>query len=209
MKTLLFQGDSITDCGRESCGGAGYPPGLWGPGYPGLIASYLMGSQPGKWNIVNKGISGHRIVDLYARWKQDAINIKPDILSILIGVNDTLHEKLYNNGVELSRFDRFYRMLLDWSRKDNPQLKFVLMEPFVLPFGVVGEDWLDDIRARQEAVRNIASDYQAVFVPLQRIFDAALRSAPQEYWMVEGVHPQPAGQWLIADAWLKAAMPLL
>jgi len=209
MKTLLFQGDSITDCGRESCGGAGYPPGLWGPGYPGLIASHLMGSQPKKWNIINRGISGNRIVDLYARWKQDAVNMKPDILSILIGVNDTLHEKLYNNGVEPSRFDQFYRMLLDWSRKENPQLKIILMEPFVLPFGVVGEDWLDDIRARQESVREIASDYQAVFIPLQQIFNDALRSAPQEYWMVEGVHPQPAGQWLIADAWLKTAKPLL
>ena len=99
MKTLLFQGDSITDCGRITSGGAGYPKDLWGPGYAGMIATQLMGDQPGKWQIINRGISGNRIVDLYARWRIDALNFRPDIVSLLIGVNDTGHEICNNNGV--------------------------------------------------------------------------------------------------------------
>ena len=208
MKTLLFQGDSITDCGRTTCGSAGYPPGLWGPGYPGLIASQLMGDQPGKWNVVNRGISGNRVVDLYARWRIDALNLNPDIISILIGVNDTWHETV-KNGVDVPRYDKFYRMLLDWTKEVLPKTKFILLEPFVLPFGAVQKSWLSEIKARQKVVRQIAKDYDTVFVPLQKPFNDALKFAPQEYWLVDGVHPQPAGHRLIQKEWLKAAKDLI
>ncbi|MBO5308503.1 MAG: SGNH/GDSL hydrolase family protein [Lentisphaeria bacterium] len=208
MKTLLFQGDSITDCGRAANGGAGYPLNLWGPGYPGLIASQLMGDQPGQWEIINRGISGNRVVDLYARWRIDALNLNPDIISILIGVNDTWHETR-QNGVEVPRYDKFYRMLLDWTLEVLPDTKFILMEPFVLPFGAVEESWLAEIKERQEVVRKIAEDYKTVFVPLQQPLNDALKLAPQEYWLVDGVHPQPAGHRLIQKEWLKAAADLI
>ncbi len=207
-KTLLFQGDSITDCGRVTCGGAI----AWGPGYPGLIGTYLVGNQPEKgWNIINRGISGSRVVDLYARWKIDCLNLTPDIVSILIGINDTWHEKASRNGVEVPRYDRFYRMLLDWTLECLPDTKFVLMEPFVLPFGAVAPDWIGDISQRRAVVRKIAEDYRdhAVFVPLQEVFDNACKRAPQEYWLEDGVHPRPAGHQLIMNAWLKAAAELL
>ena len=208
MKTLLFQGDSITDCGRITSGGAGYPKDLWGPGYAGVIATKLMSEQPGKWNIINRGISGNRIVDLYARWRIDAINLNPDILSILIGVNDTWHE-CRQNGVDVPRYDKFYRMLMDWTLEALPNVKFVLMEPFVLPFAAVDESWLPEINARREVVRKIAEDYKTVFVPLQTVFNDALKRAPQEYWLRDGVHPTTAGHRLIQKAWLEAAKDLI
>ena len=210
-KTLVFQGDSITDCGRATCGDAGYPHGLYGPGYPGLIASWLLGHQPEKdWQIFNRGISGNRVVDLYARWKIDTLNLNPDIISILIGVNDTWHEKGSRNGVEVPRYDKFYRMLMDWSLEVRPNVKFVLMEPFVLPFGAVsGPDWIAEVAERGRVVRQIAQDYKAVFLPVQSILNDALKRAPMEYWLVDGVHPQPAGHQLIAEAWLEAAKDLL
>ena len=211
-KTLLFQGDSITDCGRKTCGGAGYPVDGWGPGYPGLIGSYLTGNYPEmEWEVTNLGISGNRVVDLYARWKLDALNLAPDFISILIGINDTWHEKVRQNGVEVPRYEQFYRMILDWSISVLPEVRFILMEPFALRFGAVAEDWIPEVAARGEAVRRIAADYgdRAVFVPLQQPLNDACRRAPQEHWLVDGVHPQPAGHQLIMNEWLKAAGPML
>ena len=175
-----------------------------GPGYAGMIASRLLAEQPEKGHLfINRGISGHRIVDLYARWKADALNFKPDILSLLIGVNDTGHEICLGNGVEPERFEKFYRMLLDWTLEVVPDVKLILMEPFVFPFGSVDERWLPELSERQEIVRRIAADYSAFFIPLQSIFNSALSRAPQEYWMVDGIHPTPAGHYLIAQNWLK------
>ncbi len=210
-RTILFQGDSITDCGRariEITDPAYLRSGL-GPGYPYLIAARLLCDRGRDFNFYNFGISGNRVVDLYARWKADCINLRPDILSILIGVNDTWHEKARQNGVEVPRYGQFYRMLLDWTLKELPEIKLVLLEPFVFPFGAVGEDWIEEIDQRREVVAGIAKDYGAVFVPLQSILNDALKVAPQEHWLADGVHPMPAGHQLIADAWLKAAAPLL
>ncbi len=210
-RTILFQGDSITDCGRariEITDPAYLRSGL-GPGYPYLIATRLLCDRGRDFNFYNFGISGNRVVDLYARWKADCINLRPDILSILIGVNDTWHEKARRNGVEVPRYGQFYRMLLDWTLKELPEIKLVLLEPFVFPFGAVGEDWIEEIDQRREVVAGIAKDYGAVFVPLQSILNDALKVAPQEHWLADGVHPMPAGHQLIADAWLKAAAPLL
>ena len=100
-------------------------------------------------------------------------------------------------------------MLMDWTLKELPDIGIVLLEPFVFPFGAVSEDWLDEIAQRGEVVRRIANDYHAVFVPLQSVLNNALNVAPQEHWLADGVHPMPAGHQLIADAWLKAAAPLL
>ncbi len=206
-KTLVFMGDSITDCGRVTCGGAGYPTNVFGPGYPNLIGSKLLGEQPEvNWTIYNRGISGNRIVDLYARWKIDTLNLNPDYISILIGVNDVWHEKERQNGVDTPRFDKFYHMLLDWSLEVLPNVKFILMEPFVLEFGAVsGKDWVDDVAEKAEVTRKIAKEYDTAFVPLQEIFNEACKRAPMEYWLRDGVHPLPAGHQLIANAWQKAA----
>ena len=205
MKTLLFQGDSITDCGRTGIGDGS----TMGLGYPAFIAAELLGDQPKKdWKIINKGISGNRVVDLYARWRIDALNLNPDIISILIGVNDTWHE-VNKNGVDVPRYEMFYRMLLDWTLKELPNVKLVLLEPFVLQFGAVQKGWLPEIKARQKVVRQIAKDYRAVFVPLQKPLNDALKLAPQEYWLRDGVHPTTAGHRLIQKEWMKAAKDLV
>ena len=206
-KTLVFMGDSVTDCGRPNNMGADNPNNGFGPGYPNLIGSKLLGEHPeDDWTIYNRGVGGHRIVDLYARWKIDALNLNPDYISILIGVNDVWHEKIRQNGVEPPRFEMFYRMLLDWSLEILPNVKFILMEPFVLEFGnVTGRDWVEDVAVLARIVRKVAREYGAAFVPLQKAFHDAVKRAPQEYWLLDGVHPRPAGHQLIANAWAKAA----
>jgi len=208
-KVLLFQGDSITDTGRSREADVPANVGL-GTGYALMTAAELLASQPEKdWQIYNRGISGNRVVDLYARWKIDALNLCPDVLSILIGVNDTWHEKNNRNGVEVERYDMIYRMLLDWTKKVLPETKLILMEPFVLVTGAVETDWVADIDARRQVVKKIAADYGAVFLPLQEMFNEACKLAPMEYWLRDGVHPTAAGHKLITDAWLKAAAPVL
>ena len=205
MTKIVFIGDSVTDVNRSrepvhtECGNK-----LLGAGYPMLAAARLLRDFPSE-NIVcfNRGISGDRVLNLYARWRMDALNLQPDVLSILIGVNDTWHAKVSNTGVSVERYGRVYRELLSWSKEELPSLKLMLMEPFVLPFGVVGEDWSSEMAERQAIVRQLAKDFNTGFVPCQDILNEACHIAPQEYWLLDGVHPTLAGHQLLADAWLQ------
>ena len=144
---------------------------------------------------------GNRVVDLYARWKGDAVNLKPDVLSILIGVNDTWHEFNWQNGVELDRYEQVYRMLLQYTLKKLPKVNLVLCEPFVLPTGVVMPEWVAEMDGRREIVARLAKEFGAVFVPFQKMFDEAMKEAPAEYWASDGVHPTPAGHSRMAKLW--------
>lgn len=203
--SILFQGDSITDCGRAREYENLRPGAGLGSGYPTLIAARLFCDHPEtEWNFMNRAISGNRVVDLYARWKMDALNLKPDVLSIMIGVNDTWHEKARQNGVEVPRYARIYRELLEWTKTTLPAIKLVLLEPYVLNFGAVGDDWIAEIDARRKVVRKLAKDFEAILIPTQDILNKAAKRASKEYWLADGVHPLLAGHQLIADAWLKA-----
>jgi len=207
MKTLLFQGDSITDAGRTDTLNfisPGWPLMGMGFGYSHLLASKICAEHPQDWTVLNRAVTGNRVVDLYARWKLDALNLHPDVLSILIGINDVWHEFKRQNGVETPRFDEFYRRLLDWTLQSNPDVKFVLLEPFAFTQGEVTEEWRGDIAAKQQVVRQIAKDYNTIFVPLQQVFDDALKRAPGDFWLADGVHPTLPGHHLIAKAWLAA-----
>ena len=204
-QTFLFQGDSITDCGRDRSSEAlaNHNTAL-SAGYVGKIAGGLLADYPGlDLRTFNRGISGNRVVDLYARWKCDGVNLKPDYISILIGVNDTWHEFGSGNGVELDRFEQVYRMLLQLTRARLPEVKLVLCEPFVLRTGVVTPDWEVDIKGRQEIVARLAQEFGAILVPFQAMFDEALNDAAPEYWAGDGVHPTPAGHALMARFWRK------
>ena len=207
MKTLLFQGDSITDAGRTDTLkfiSPGWPLMGMGFGYPHLLASKICAEHPNDWTVLNRAVTGNRVVDLYARWKLDALNLKPDVISILIGINDIWHEFERQNGVETPRFDEFYRRLLDWSLQSNPKMQFILLEPFVLFHGAVAEEWRKEVTEKREVVRQIAKDYNTIFVPLQSVFDEATKRAPGDFWLADGVHPTLPGHHLIAKAWLAA-----
>jgi lysophospholipase L1-like esterase len=205
---ILFQGDSITDCGR-SREATGPNTGL-GSGYVFLSASNLLCAKTGDaLKFFNRGISGNRIVDLYARWKSDCLNLNPDVISILIGVNDTWHEFGSKNGVEIIRFEQFYRMLLEWTIQARPGVKLVLCEPFVHVCGTVTRDWVPEINQRREITRKMATEFNTLFVPFQDIFNRALTSAPAEYWLGDGVHPTCAGHQLMANAWLNATAGII
>ncbi|MCF6174426.1 MAG: SGNH/GDSL hydrolase family protein [Victivallaceae bacterium] len=201
--TILFQGDSITDCGRDR---ETTTPNIGlGAGYVHLSAAKLMARHPAAdLSIFNRGVGGHRIVDLYARWKVDCINLRPDVLSVLVGINDTWHAFNNNNGVSPTRYERFYREMLWWTRKELPNIKFILGEPFALPVGAVDESWLPEINERRAIVKKLSEEFDAAFVPFQTIFDDASQKAKAEYWLSDGVHPTLAGHELISEAWLKA-----
>ena len=199
---ILFQGDSITDAGRDR-NPAGPNTGL-GTGYALFIAAQLQADQPrAGLQFYNRGVSGNRIVDLYARIKSDAINLKPNLLSILIGVNDTWHEFGGQNGVDVPKFERVYREFLREMRAALPAIRFVLCEPFVLPCGVVTKDWIAEMDQRRVVVQKLAGEFTATFVPFQKMFDHAVKQAPSNYWAGDGVHPTPAGHMRMARTWLK------
>ena len=202
MKTVLFQGDSITDAirfrERETSLGMGYPV---------LVAGELGCKYPSDFCFFNRGISGDRVVDLYARWKKDCLNLKPDYLSILVGVNDVWHEIKYQNGVSAKRYQDIYKMLLEDAKEALPEIKIMLLEPFLLRYTATEENWeefLAGVLKRQEIVRILGEEFDLPVVPLQPVFDAALQQAPVEYWTTDGVHPTTAGHALIANEWKKA-----
>lgn len=201
---IVFQGDSITDCGRNTHSGSTISIGQ---SYPMLIASELAARHPLQYTFANTGISGNRIVDVYARIKADTWNLKPDVISMLIGINDVLHEVGQKNGVDQRRFLNVYRMLVTDSLTELPNVKMMLLEPFVVKGSGTVEAWdyiHNETLLRARAVRQIAEETNQIFVPLQMVFDEACKRAPAEWWIADGVHPTPAGHRLIADAWLNA-----
>ncbi len=203
MKTILFQGDSITDAGRNyettECGW------LMGSGYP-TVVSAVLGAQDPAYAFYNRGISGNRIVDVYARIRNDIINLKPDYMSLLIGVNDVWHEDR-QNGVDAEKFEKIYRMLIDEIKAALPNIKLILLGAFVT-HGWELDSRYDTFRAEVEkraaATKRIAEDYGFPFVDLQSAFDAACEKAPANYWTLEGVHPTEPGHGVIAKEWIRA-----
>lgn len=208
-KLILFQGDSITDCGRKR-----EETFSLGAGYAGMVAGELGAKYPYQYSFLNRGIGGNRIVDLHARVRRDMINLKPDYMSLLIGVNDAWHEYTQQNGVDAQKFERLYDMLIEELKRDLPQTTLMILEPFVLP-GCKTENtdehphrwdfFWDEVALRAQASQRIAQKYDIPFVPLQETFTAANADAPENgYWLLDGVHPSPAGHTLIKRAWLEA-----
>lgn len=198
-------GDSITDMGRNYDTANAAPVWHYGSGYPFVVTSRLSYESPKKHEIINRGIGGNRVVDLYQRIKVDVWNHKPDLLSILIGVNDVWHEIVRQNGVEIDRFEKVYRMLIDDTLKVLPNLKIMLVEPYVLK-GSATEENIEKFKYVFEyakVVKKIAKDYGFPFVPLQAKFDEMSQKYGVEYYLYDGVHPDVPGATLIAEEWLK------
>ncbi len=208
QKIILFQGDSITDAGRNKTDALSI-----GSGYPNLVTAQLGAEFPYRFQTYNRGISGNRVVDLYARIKADMINLKPDYMSILVGINDVWHEASDHNGVDAQKFEMVYGLMIEELLRELPDLKLMLLEPFVLPGSATcsneenpgrWEYFRAETDLRREVVKRLAEKYNLVFVPLQERFSAANADAPEDgYWLFDGVHPTPAGNELLKRAWLE------
>ena len=202
MKTILFQGDSITDAGRvyEDINNAG-------SGYPLLVKSALGFENPGEYTFINKGISGNRIVDVYARIKRDIINLKPGVMSILIGVNDVWHEFGEKNGVDAEKFFKIYSMLIEEIKEALPHIKIMILEPFVLCGCGTQEHYTEfraEVEKRAEKAKAVAEKYNLKFIPLQDKLDEKSKTIEPTYWLGDGVHPTSMGHELIKREWIKA-----
>lgn len=202
---ILFQGDSITHGGRSNDEDQNHN---MGHGYAQMLAGRLGLDFPNKnYTFLNRGVSGNRSVDLYSRIKEDTINLKPDVLSILIGANDILLEFNNHSGTSANKYENIYSLIIEETISALPNIKLVLCEPFSLPVGNVKSNWQSwkkELEIRQQIVKNIAELNNATFVPLQIEFDLACAKAAPEYFIWDGIHPTAAGHELITRAWLKS-----
>ncbi len=210
--TILFQGDSITDAGwaRDNSEAVSQADnvGVLGTGYAARAAELLLGQFGDQGlQIYNRGVSGNRVTDMRDRWNTDGLDLKPDVISILIGVNDTWHgvaSGTPDNGVGLEEFDRVLRALIATSREALPELTLVICEPFTTEAGaVLNMNFHPDIDDRRTIVQAIARESADVFVPFQEMFDELCTQAPSDFWAGDGVHPTPAGHQKMAEFWMK------
>jgi lysophospholipase L1-like esterase len=196
---ILFQGDSITDGNR---GRTADPNHILGHGYQFIIAAKFGAAYPERHlTFMNRGVSGNTVANLVARWQTDTLDLKPDLLSILIGVNDLGH------GVSVEDYERQYDQLLADTVKALPDVRLVLGEPFGARVGKYdNEQWdarLVELKNRQAVVAKLAAKYHAALVHYQRAFDDAMQRAPADYWIWDGVHPTYSGHQVMADEWIR------
>lgn len=209
--TILFQGDSITDAGRNRKDAGPNSQGSLGVGYAFIAASHLrhtLASHDLK--CYNRGVSGDKVYQLSDRWQNDCLQLKPDILSILVGVNDYWHTLGLGFEGTVETYQRDYRNLLTRTRDALPEVQLVIGEPFVVIEGsaIVQEEWIPAFRGYQTAARQLAKEFGAAFIPYQSVFDEAGRKVSPEYWAADGVHPTTAGCHLMAQAWLETVKRL-
>lgn len=201
---ILFQGDSITDV-RRNRKAEGNPNNAdtLGNGYPCLIgASLLADHRKLDLKVLNRGISGNKVPDLAKRWQKDCLELKPAVLSILIGVNDIWHKinGKYDGTVE--SYKTGFAQLLQKTRQALPETKIVICEPFALRCGAVKDSWFPEFDQRRAAAKSVADEAGATLVPFQAMFDEAIASGTKpEYWAADGVHPTLAGHALMAQTW--------
>ncbi len=208
MKKFLFQGDSITDANREDDDRVNF--GL-GTGYPLLVAADFLKNRNGEFCFLNRGKSGDRVTDIYARIKEDIINLKPDCMSILVGVNDVSHELTMQCGVDEEKYEKIYSMLIEEVKTALPDIQIIILEPFVLRGTATHDLWEQfdcEVRKRAEAAKRVAEKFDLCFVPLQKLFDEAVADSNAEFWSADGVHPTSAGHQLIKEELVKAIINL-
>lgn len=195
--TVLFQGDSITDCDRNAI-----PP--YGNGYVSRIAQ----AYP-HLNVINKGISGNRVIDLKERWQRDTLDQHPDILVILIGVNEVWHYLSYEKPYSDQQYYDDLNLILDQALAANPKLKILMLAPFLFEVGVVKENWLAPLARLRSLFTKTAAVKADMFVDLQTVLNLALADASMEELAGDGVHPSQLGHDVIAEAVSEALDQLL
>jgi lysophospholipase L1-like esterase len=197
---ILFQGDSITDCGRDRS-----QPSALGSGYAMMASGFLAALQPALApECLNRGISGNRTGDLVDRWQEDCLDLEPDVLSLMIGINDVWRRYDRNLPTTVDDFEKNTRTLLEQTTQALPSIKLILMEPFVLPVPDDRRAWREDLDPKLAVVRHLAREFNALLIPLDGIFAAACTQQPPAFWAADGVHPSSAGHALIAKSWLEA-----
>lgn len=202
---ILFQGDSITDAGRKRDVQDPNNQGALGGGYAFLAAADLLNTFPAKnLKIYNKGISGNKVYQLAERWQTDCLDLKPAVLSILIGVNDYWHKHNGNYDGTVEIYEKDFRALLKRTKEALPDTKLIICEPFaVLGCKAVDGTWFPEFDQYRVAARKLAGEFDTIFIPYHDIFAKASKVAPPTYWTADGVHPSIAGAKLMAEAWMK------
>jgi lysophospholipase L1-like esterase len=196
---ILFTGDSITDCGRDRNN-----PDSLGFGYAAFAAAHVQARLAAPTlKIFNRGISGNRVADLLGRVEADLLALKPTVVSILIGINDTWRRYDSNSITDAKAYERDYRVLLEKIAAISARV--VLLEPFLLHVPDDRYAWREDLNPKIDAVRRLAVDFGAELIPLDGLFAQAATQAPPAYWCPDGVHPSAAGHALIAETWLENA----
>ncbi len=203
---FLFQGDSITEGGRWI--NSSDQNHIMGQDYAFIISSHLGVDFPKSgFSFYNRGISGNTVFDLQKRWKTDSLDIKPDILSVLIGINDTFAVITNPTQAEtMEQFEAAYRDILTQSKQSNPRTLFVLGIPFVYPVGprkVKWELWRDETAKRAAVVRKLAAEFNAIVVDYPAMFAKVMKTTPVDYWIWDGIHPTIFGHELMAREWVK------
>jgi acyl-CoA thioesterase I len=196
--TILFQGDSITCSGRKYQKNENL-----GTGYVAMIALWLSATYPEMdIKVLNRGVSGDKIRDLKNRWQKDTLNLRPDVVSILIGINDIAYN-FWSNPTMISDFKNDYQIILQ-STYDSLRCKVVLMEPFLLTVSKEQVKLRESFNERIKVVRDLSEEFETLIVPLNKIFNEAEKKREAKFWSLDGFHPTPVGHALIAQSWLKA-----
>jgi lysophospholipase L1-like esterase len=205
-ETVLFQGDSITDAGRdrERTSEPNDDRAL-GKGYAWLAAAEMLVDAPeADYKFYNRGVSGNKVFQLAERWQDDCLELKPNVLSILIGVNDVWHNLNGNYDGTVEKYETDYKALVARTKGALPDVKLVICEPFVLKTGNVDDKWFPEFDGYRAAAARVAEEAGATFVAFQTMFDRAAKIAPAKHWAGDGVHPTTHGAALMAHWWLKA-----
>lgn len=202
--TVLFQGDSITDAGRSY-----WDDEVLGTGYVMMAATWFIAIHPERdVRFLNRGISGNKIRDLKERWKKDCLELRPNVVSILIGVNDVLSRYFSNDPTSVESFETNYRRILEQTKRVL-NARIILLEPFILQVGKEQLRLREDLDPKIEVVKRLSKEFQTLLVPLDKVFSEAAERREPVFWSTDGVHPTLAGHALIAQSWLKVVTDVL
>ncbi len=203
---ILFQGDSVTESGRVREDSASI-----GVGYPNVVAEVYSALYPDKnLSFVNRGISGNRVTDLLARYEEDFLAVRPDVVSILVGINDTWRRYDENDLTSEEEYYNTYKMLLERIKKDMPNTKIIMIEPFLLSTIPEYEMWREDLDPKIQKVRKLAREYADAYLPMDGIMQSyVIKGYSDEVIAADSVHPTEVGHSIIAKEYMKVLDELL